>query len=66
MHVFSSEDKRAANAKWNRVGEEMGSPSPEIVEGLRSKTPLHISSGEDEPEKAGVATTDCIKSVQIV
>jgi len=59
FHAITREDARAANAKWNRAVEEMGSPPPDIIAGRRPKASPHISDGVNGPvnteEKAATA-----------
>jgi len=52
FHAVTREDARAANAKWSKAIEDMGSPPPDIVDGRRPKASPRISNDADEPEKA--------------
>jgi len=52
FHAVTREDARAANAKWSKAIEDMGSPPPDIVDGRRPKVSPRISDGVDESEKA--------------
>jgi len=58
FHGVTREDAQAANAKWNRAVEEMGSPPPDIVAGRRPRVSPRISDGAEEPEKEEAATAD--------
>jgi len=51
FHAVTREDARAANAKWSKAIEDMGSPPPDIVDGRRPKVSPRISDSVDEMEK---------------
>jgi len=51
FHGVTREDARAANAKWNRAVEEMGSPPPEIVAGRRPRVSPYIGDDASEAER---------------